>query len=108
MTRHEINQRLRDGKLSPERAGQYLSALDLCATCTDRQVAAFTGLTPRQVERLRECNGITKHRTWTPPKVRLAWTNRRRGYTWREIAAQFGCTERAVKNAALRLQHLAA
>lgn len=108
MTRPEINARLRDGRLAQERAAQYLSALDLCATCTDQQVAAFTGLTPRQVERLRECNGVRKHRAWTVPKVRMAWIEKRRGYTWREVADRFGCTERSVKNAALRLQQLAA
>ena len=78
------------------------------SSCTDREVAAFTGLSRKTVERIREKLGIRKYHKWTGKDFAVIHTTRRNGYEAKTAALLIGVTPKSLWSAIERNPHLAA
>lgn len=94
--------------MSKRRNPDHEMVLSLCPHCTDREVAAFTGLSRKTVERIREKLGIRKYHKWTGKDFALVRTAKRMMHPVTTALPVLGVSPKALYNAVSRNQHLAA
>ena len=98
--------RTRRSSRKPE--GDHAIVLRMCWSCTDREVAAFTGLSRKTVERIREKLGIRKYHKWTGKDFALVRSAKRMMHPVTTALPVLGVSPKALYNAVSRNQHLAA
>lgn len=76
--------------------------------CTSKEIAAFTGLSRKRVERIRERLGVRKYHRWTGKEFALVEAVRRKGYPATSALPSIGVSPKSLYNAIERNQHLAA